>query len=79
MHQSGFMKYYRTALFTRIVPAMKDIGLWGEKIRTAYAQMGILELADVNLGEIGRHDERVAEELDARRVEVVRVANSVEA
>src|SRR5262245_47939958 len=28
MHESDFMRTYRTALFTRIVPAMKDIGLW---------------------------------------------------
>jgi len=61
------MKFYRSVLFSRIVPTMKDIGLWGDKIRTAYATMGILGLADTNLGELSRNDERVAEELDARR------------
>jgi hypothetical protein len=77
MHESDFMRRYRSALFTRIVPAMKDIGLWGEKIRAAYAQMGILGFADADLGELGRGDERVAEEFDARRAEVERVAKSV--
>ena len=77
MLESDFMKYYRTLLFSRIVPAMKDIGLWGEKIRTAYAQMGILGFAETDLGEIARHDERVAEDFDARRAEVERVAKSV--
>ncbi len=76
MQQSEFMKQYRTALFTRIVPVMKDIGLWGEKIRSAYAQMGILEFARTNLGELAQHDEHVAEDFDARRAEVERVANS---
>jgi para-aminobenzoate N-oxygenase AurF len=75
--ESGLMKQYRTALFTRIVPVMKDIGLWGKKIRAAYAQMGILDLARTDLGEITRHDEHVAEQFDARRAEVERVASSV--
>jgi hypothetical protein len=77
MRESEFMKHYRTALLTRIVPVMKDIGLWGEKIRTAYAQMGILGFAETNLGELARQDEHVAEEFDARRAEIERVANSV--
>jgi hypothetical protein len=46
-------------------------------IRTAYAQMGILGFAETNLGEVSRNDERVAEEFDARRAEIERVASSV--
>src|SRR5262249_25949876 len=75
--ESELMKYYRTALFSRIVPTMKDIGLWGDKIRTAYAKMDILGFAETNVVEVARHDERVAEEFDARRAEIERVANSV--
>jgi len=74
MLESGFMRDYRTALFTRIVPAMKDIGLWGEKIRAAYGKMGILGYADVDLHEIARRDEQVAADFDARRAEIERVA-----
>ena len=76
MLESGFMRQYRTALFTRIVPAMKDIGLWGDKIRAAYAQMGILGFADVDLGEISSRDEQVADDFDARLAEVEQVAKS---
>ena len=76
MHESDFMRRYRTALFTRIVPAMKDIGLWGEKIRAAYGTMGILGFADADLADLGRRDERVAEEFDARRAEIERVAGT---
>ena len=76
MLESGFMRQYRTSLFTRIVPAMKDIGLWGDKIRAAYAKMGILGFADVDLSEIGRADERVADDFDARAAEVERVART---
>ncbi len=77
MRDSDFMRRYRTALFTRIVPAMKDIGLWGDKIRRAYAAMGILGFADADLHELARHDEKVAEDFDARRAEVDGVARSV--
>jgi hypothetical protein len=76
MLESGFMRQYRTALFTRIVPAMKDIGLWGDKIRAAYAQMGILGFADVDLGEISTRDEQVADEFEARLAAVEQVAKS---
>ena len=31
----------RSSLFTRIVPIVKDIGLWGDKIRAGYTEMGV--------------------------------------
>ncbi len=37
--------------------------------------MGILGFADVDLHEIARNDEKVAEDFDARRAEVERVAH----
>ena len=58
---------FRSRLFTRIVPTIKDIGLWGPKIRRAYANMGILGFADVDIEALSRDDERVAEEFDQRR------------
>ena len=67
MRDSDFMKRYRSALFTRIVPAMKDIGLWGDKIRRAYGEMGILGFADTDLSELARQDEEVARDFDTRR------------
>ena len=66
VESSEMMRNFRSLLFTRIVPTIKDIGLWGPKIRRAYANMGILGFADVDTEELGRHDERVAEEFDAR-------------
>jgi hypothetical protein len=77
MNESGFMQRYRSALFTRIVPAMKDIGLWGPKIRKAYADMNILGYAEVDLQDLASNDERVAEDFDARKAEVTAVARSV--
>ena len=31
-------------LFTRIVPALRDIGLWGARVQRAFADMGVMEL-----------------------------------
>ncbi len=63
---SDEMRNFRSRLFSRIVPAMKEIGLWGPKIRRTYSHMGILGFGDVDLDAISKEDERVAEEFDAR-------------
>ncbi len=76
MLESDFMRNYRSALFSRIVPTMRDIGLWGPKIRKAYADMNIMGYADVDVAAMGEHDERVAEEFDARRAEIEQVART---
>jgi hypothetical protein len=64
MLESGFMQNYRSALFTRIVPTIRDIGLWGPKIRGAYEKMNILGFADVDIEAISAKDEQVAEQFD---------------
>jgi len=76
MLESGFMQHYRSLLFSRIVPVIKDIGLWGPKIRAAYGKMGILGYADVDAAAMSARDEEVAEEFDLRRREVLRVARA---
>src|SRR5262245_42763973 len=70
MLESGFMREYRSRLFTRIVPVIKDIGLWGPKIRKGYEQMGILGYADADVAALSAEDEQVAEEFrsEERRV-----------
>ena len=67
VESSQGMREFRSRLFTRIVPTMKDIGLWGPKIRRAYSNMGIIGFADIDTEELGRQDERVAQEFDERR------------
>ena len=51
--RSELMRMFRTSLFTRIVPTIKEIGLWGPRIRKAYADMGILGFADADLDGLG--------------------------
>jgi hypothetical protein len=60
------MREFRSRLFSRIVPTIKDIGLWGPKIRRAYANMGIIGFADIDAEALTQQDERVAAEFDAR-------------
>src|SRR5206468_2044140 len=67
VERSEMMRQFRSTLFSRIVPTIRDIGLWGPKIRRAYANMGIIGYADVDTEELTRNDERVAEEFDTRR------------
>ncbi len=70
---SEMMKLYRTALFTRIVPVMKEIGLWGPRIQKAYAEMGVLGFADADVDAIAAHDEAVGDSFD-RMNEIERTA-----
>ena len=67
VEQSDHMKQFRRRLFTRIVPTVKDIGLWGPRVRRAYDEMGVLAFGDLDSGTLLANDERVAEEFDARR------------
>ena len=62
------MRQFRTRIFTRIVPTVKDIGLWGPRVRKAYADMGVLDLAEVDAEALLDKDNRVAEDFDAKRV-----------
>jgi hypothetical protein len=67
---SRSMQKFRTALFGRIVPTMKAIGLWGATITRAYEQMGILGFGDIDLDELAASDDMRAAEFDVRRAEV---------
>jgi hypothetical protein len=78
LQASGAMAQFRQRLFTRIVPCVKDIGLWGEKVRRGYEQMGVLEFANVDLSAMAEHDEQRAEEFDARRAHVDSVIAAAE-
>jgi hypothetical protein len=67
VRQSPFMMEYTKRLFTRIVPTIRDIGLWGERIQKAFADMGIIELAEVDVEALSASDEDVAAEYDKLR------------
>jgi len=64
---SPYLHLFRRLLFSRIVPCVKDIGLWSEKLQRAYVDMGVLELGESSLDELMRQDEELADQLDAQR------------
>ena len=74
---SEFMKLFRNQLFTRIVPIVKDIGLWGPKVQQAYADMGVLEMGDADLDLLMRHDEDLAEQIDRDKQEAAEVERRI--
>ncbi|MGW8599135.1 ferritin-like domain-containing protein [Streptomyces sp. NPDC055893] len=80
--QSEFLHLFRKLLFSRIVPCVKDIGLWGERLQKAYLDMGVFDLGDSNLDLLMTQDEEIAEQLDAERFakeEQARVAEVADA
>jgi hypothetical protein len=60
---------YQSLLFTRIVPCVRDIGLWGEKVQRAYADMGVLDHAKADLVQLMKQDEEIAEDIDRAKHE----------
>ncbi|HVF21031.1 MAG TPA: ferritin-like domain-containing protein [Mycobacteriales bacterium] len=64
---SPIMKAFRSHLFSRIVPCVRDIGLWGPRVQKAYADMGVLDMAGVDLDALMSDDERIAVEIDEAR------------
>ncbi len=74
MYASGMMAQVRSSLFTRIVPIVKDIGLWGETVQKGYADMGVLEYVNNDIDAMQANDEAVAAQFDARRKNIENVA-----
>jgi hypothetical protein len=68
---SELLRFYRRSLFLRIVPTLRDIGLWGKRIQRAFEDMGVLEFAALDPEEGMRADEsealRLERELRAAR------------
>jgi hypothetical protein len=67
VEQSKITREFRKMLFSRIVPTVKDIGLWGPKVRKAYEDMGVLQFQDVDPDALSADDERMARTLDTSR------------
>jgi P-aminobenzoate N-oxygenase AurF len=55
---------YQSLLFSRIVPCVRDVGLWGDTVQAAYAVMGVLDHAKADLEALMRSDEEAAAKLD---------------
>ncbi|MBO0802712.1 MAG: ferritin-like domain-containing protein [Nocardiopsaceae bacterium] len=67
--QSEVQQIFRKLLFSRIVPCVKDIGLWGPKVQHAYVDLGVIDAADSDLDALMRDDEEIAERMEREHAE----------
>jgi len=51
----------------RIVPILRDIGLWGPILRKGFEEMGVIGFAETDIDAEMADDEKAAEENDAAR------------
>ncbi|GAC1353309.1 MAG: ferritin-like domain-containing protein [Polyangiales bacterium] len=65
--KSETMSDFRKMLFTRIVPTIKDIGLWGPKVRKAFEEMGVIAYSELDVGAMSDADEQAGDAFDAAR------------
>ena len=65
-YNSKQMQSFRGRLFSRVVPTVKDIGLWGPRVQKAFADMGVMDYAKIDVAEVLANDGRVAEEFDRK-------------
>jgi 1,2-phenylacetyl-CoA epoxidase catalytic subunit len=61
---SEMTKEFRKMLFSRIVPTVKDIGLWGPKVQQAYVDLGVIQFQDMDPDALQAQDEAIARKLD---------------
>jgi hypothetical protein len=64
--RSEMMAEFRKMLFSRIVPTVKDLGLFGEKVQKAFVDMGVISFADSNPDELAAADEHIALDIERR-------------
>jgi len=74
VEHNDIIKEFRGYLFMRIVPLLKDIGLWGPRVQRAFVDMGVMQFADADLDAEIANDEQAARDLDARLGHVKAVA-----
>jgi hypothetical protein len=66
-YHSGAMQQFRTRLFTRIVPILKEIGLFGPKVQKALSDMGVMGYAEIDVEQLIANDLKVADDFDAKK------------
>jgi P-aminobenzoate N-oxygenase AurF len=67
VRNSEMMGEFRKMLFSRIVPTVKDLGLFGPTVQKAFTDMGVIGFQDFNPDDLSAADEELARELDRRK------------
>ena len=71
MGASEHFRAFRSHLFSRIVPTLNDIGLFGDKMRRAFGQMGIIGYEHHDLDAMIEQDEKIAGDVERARLDQV--------
>jgi hypothetical protein len=71
--RSPVQQAFRQFLFSRIVPCVKDIGLWGPKVQAAYVDLGVIDAANSDLEALMRDDEEIADRMEREHAEELAV------
>jgi len=77
-HDSEYNRTFTSLLFSRLVPCVRDIGLWSDRLKETYAEMGVLDAAKADLEALMHADEEIAEKLDAERFAAEEAARAAE-
>src|SRR5690606_11746488 len=78
VENSPYMRMFQSLLFSRIVPCVKDIGLWSDRIRQTYDDMGVLDMSKADLDALMSQDEEIADKLDTERFAAEEAARKAE-
>jgi hypothetical protein len=76
--ESDRLGVFRRALFSRIAPCVRDIGLWSPDVREAFAALCDGDVRGSDLDRLMRQDDEIAETLDARRFAAEETARAAE-
>jgi hypothetical protein len=71
VEHSEIMAQFRRLLFTRIVPIVKDIGLFGPKVKACFESLGVIDFQDLDPDAMSASDEQIADEMDRRKAEIM--------
>ncbi|TDB93366.1 ferritin-like domain-containing protein [Actinomadura sp. 7K534] len=78
VENSPYMRMFQSLLFSRIVPCVKDIGLWSERVQKTYDDMGVLDMSKADLDALMNQDEEIADKLDTERFAAEEAARKAE-
>jgi hypothetical protein len=67
VRESETLRQFRSLLFSRIVPTLRDIGMFGPKVRAAFTDMGVLGFEQLDVEALMANDEAVAATIDDQR------------
>ena len=70
VEKSPSMRAFRSLLFTRVVPTLRDIGLWDERVASAYEKLGVMRYAKHDLDTLMAGDEDAALAADREQREL---------